>query len=216
MQTVTNNLLKDTMYYQNIPVFIYNINYPSFQTTCNAAAGQKINEHYVNRAKSTEEYCRTVLYPQAVQNMRYRQSDAPVNSYTLDMVYEITFNSDCITSLYTDTYTYMGGAHGATNRTSDTWNFNTGNSLKLRDIYWFSSASLHRLYQSVTKQITERLALSPGSYFNDYSSLLIDNFNPDNFYLRPGKGVIYYQQYDIAPYSTGIPEFDFPLPPSSI
>lgn len=216
MQTIINNILQDTMYYNNMPVFTYKINYPSFRTTCSKEAGQKINKHYTEAAKAAEAFCRTILYSQAVDNLRYRQPDAPVQSYTFDVVYEITYNLGCITSLYTDTYSFMGGAHGETKRKSDTWDFHTGNAITLHDIFYrLSSISLHDLHQSIARQIKERLTLSPGSYFDDYSSLLLDNFDIANFYLQDNKIVIYYQQYDVAPYSTGIPEFCFPLPSTS-
>ena len=105
----------------------------------------------------------------------------------------------------------MGGAHGETKRTSDTWDFVTGNRLKLADAYSLTPASLYQLHRSIARQIAKRLRETPGSYFEDYRSLLRDTFNVNSFYLQPGSGVIYYQQYDIAPYSTGIPEFYFPL-----
>lgn len=105
----------------------------------------------------------------------------------------------------------MGGAHGETKRTSDTWDFMTGNRLKLADVYPLTPASLYQLHRSIARQIAHRLSETPGSYFDDYRSLLKDAFHVNRFYLRPGSGVIYYQQYDIAPYSTGIPEFYFPL-----
>ena len=212
MQTIINNILQDTMYYHNMPVFIYKINYPSFGTTCSKAAAQKINKHYTRAARAAEAFCRTELYNQTVKNLRYRQPDGPVQSYTFDVVYEITYNLGCITSLYIDTYRFMGGAHGETKRTSDTWDFHTGSAITLNDILQLSSISLHNLHQCIAQQIRERLTLSPGSYFDDYSSLLLDNFDLANFYLQDNKIVIYYQQYDIAPNSTGIPEFYFPLP----
>ena len=211
MQTVTQKTLEDTMYYGDIPVFIYQIHYPFFTTTCNETAGRDINAYYAKRAMDTEEYCRNILFAQAAEDKRYHQDGLLFNSYTLEAVYQITYNAGCITSLYTDTYTYMGGAHGETKRTSDTWDFMTGNRLKLADVYPLTPASLYQLHRSIARQIAHRLSETPGSYFVDYRSLLKDAFNVNRFYLRPGSGVIYYQQYDIAPYSTGIPEFYFPL-----
>jgi len=60
-------------------------------------------------------------------------------------------------------------------------------------------------------QIARRLKENPGTYFDDYKTLLHNTFRINNFYLEPGKLVIYFQQYDIAPYSTGLPEFYFPI-----
>lgn len=210
MQTAAQKILEDTMCYRNIPVFIYRIIYPSFTTTCSSAAGDKINSYYYNSARRAEDYCRNVLFAQAVNDKQYSPANRPFNSYTFDAVYKITYNTGCITSLYTDTYTYMGGAHGETKRSSDTWDFNTGSKLHLSDVYPLTPASLNKLQVSIGQQIAERLKTNPGSYFDDYQSLLRNTFDVNNYYVRPGGGVIYYQQYDIAPYSTGLPEFHFP------
>ena len=213
MQTITEKILNDTMLYGNIPVFTYHIAYPSFSTTCVLSAAQTANIYYMQLAENTEQYCRTVLYPQAVESARYITSNhPPFNRYTLDMNYQITYNSGCITSLYMDTYTYMGGAHQELERISDTWDFSTGRQLLLDDISALTPAALNGLQTSVERQIAERLKESPGSYFEDYPYLLRNKFNQNHFFLRPGYIVIYYQQYEIAPYATGIPEFSFRMP----
>ena len=213
MQTITEKILNDTMLYGNIPVFTYHIAYPSFSTTCVLSAAQTANIYYMQLAENTEQYCRTVLYPQAVESARYITSNhPPFNRYTLDMNYQITYNSGCITSLYMDTYTYMGGAHQELERISDTWDFSTGKQLHLDDISALTPAALNGLQTSVERQIADRLKESPGSYFEDYPYLLRNKFNQNHFFLRPGYIVIYYQQYEIAPYATGIPEFSFRMP----
>ena len=114
MQTITKSTLNDTMLYGDIPVFTYHIAYPSFSTTCVLSAARTANIYYMQLAENTEQYCRTILYPQAAERARYIPANyPPFNRYTLDMNYQITYNSGCITSLYTDTYTYMGGAPGS-------------------------------------------------------------------------------------------------------
>lgn len=214
MQTVIPKILEDTMYYRNIPVFIYKINYPFFTTTCDAAAGQSINNHYSKLAIYTENYCRTILYHQALESAKYIQNHRTYQSYTMNVNYKITYNSRCITSLYMDTYTYMGGAHGETTRTSDTWDFHTGAQLQLNDFYPLFPSSLDTLLNFMEQKTAEKIKKSPGSYFDDYKALLPEAFNQNNYYLQPGYIVIYYQQYDIAPYSSGIPEFYFPMHPN--
>ena len=201
------------MLYGDIPVFTYHIAYPSFSTTCVLSAAQTANIYYMQLAENTEQYCRTVLYPQAVESARYITSNhPPFNRYTLDMNYQITYNSGCITSLYMDTYTYMGGAHQELERISDTWDFSTGRQLHLDDITALTPDTLKGLQTSIKQQIAERLKETPGSYFEDYPYLLRNKFNQNHFFLRPGYIVIYYQQYEIAPYATGIPEFSFRMP----
>lgn len=211
MQTILQKTLKDTMYYGKIPVFIYNINYPFFKSTCSKAPSQRINNYYAYTARQTESYCRTVLYPQAADSARYIPENNPsFNSFTLDVNYKITYNAGCITSLYLEKYTYMGGTHGETVRTSDTWDFKTGRRLSLGNFYPLSTASRQRLFMNIGGQIAERQKASPSSFFDDYISLLQKTFNPKNYYLTPEGFVIYYQQYDIAPYAAGLPEFLFP------
>ena len=217
MQTITELTLNGSMFYRNIPVFTYHITYPSFSTTCVLAAAQAANTYYMQLAKTTEQYCRTVLYPQAVESARYIPANyPPFNRYTLDMTYHITYNSGCITSLYMDTYTYMGGAHKELKRTSDTWDFSSGRQLHLDDISPLTPAALTGLQTAIEQQIAERLKESPGAYFEDYPYLLRNYFNQSQFFLRPGQIVIYYQQYEIAPYATGVPEFSFPRPYNQI
>lgn len=212
MQTIIQKTLKDTMFYKNIPIFSYQINYPSFSTTCSLTSAQIINEYYARTAKNTEEYCRTVLYEQALESARYIQvNNPPFNSYTFDADYYITFNVGCVTSLYIDTYTYMGGAHGETKRTSNTWDFRTGNQLQLYDMNPLTFLSISMLQKQIEQQIADRMVENPGSYFSDYRTLLQNTFNPNSFFLRPNNMIIYYQQYDIAPYYTGLPEFSFPI-----
>lgn len=211
MQTVFQKTLKDTMYYNNIPVFIYQINYPCFTTTCSTVSAENINNHYIYDAEQTEAYCRTVLYPQALDSARYLQPASPFNSYTFEVTFKITFNAGCFTSLYLDTSMYMGGAHGQTKRKSDTWDFKTGKRILLRDICRNTPDYLPKLQKSIAGQIKERLQTEPGSYFDDYEMLLQKSFNPNSYYLTPNSFVIYFQQYDIAPYVSGLPEFSFPL-----
>ncbi|MCH1982501.1 DUF3298 and DUF4163 domain-containing protein [Ruminococcus sp. OA3] len=211
MQAISNMTLENTMYYRDIPVFVYQINYPVFSTSCRLKAAREINEYYASAAKDLEFYCRTTLYPRAVENARYIPSNRPpFNSYELIVKYQVPYNINCITSLYFDQYTFMGGAHGETLRKSNTWDFCSGRQLQLADFYPRVSTSPETLFKELERQTAERLLTSPASYFDNYAELLRKNFRPENFYLKPEGIVIYYQQYDIAPYASGIPEFLIP------
>lgn len=197
------------MFFRDIPVLNYEINFPYFTTTCCMVVAEQINDYYAQAAKSTEEYCRNILYQQALERARYIQDGRPFHSYSLNVDFQITYNSGCITSLYMETYTYAGGAHGDTKRTSDTWNFKTGERLLLYDLFPRNTNYMQRLQNRIAYEISQRLLVNPGSYFADYQSLLQKNFNPENYYLIPDGFVIYYQFYDITPHYSGIPEFRF-------
>lgn len=212
MQTISSKVLKNIMYSRDIPVFIYKIHYPVFTTTCNTAASQRINAYYFAAAKRAEYYCRTILYPKAVESTRYIQNNQPpFSSYEFIVNYQITYNRECITSLYLEQYTYMGGAHGTTFRKSNTWDFATGCQIKLENFYPSDTTFPEAILKSISGQIRERQKETPSSYFDNYAVLLRDSFQLDQYYLKPNSLVIYYQQYDIAPYASGIPEFFLPL-----
>ena len=58
--------------------------------------------------------------------------------------------------------------------------------------------------------IQAQIACRPQDYFDNASLLAVQQFDPRRFYCTPRGVVLYYQQYEIAPYSSGIPEFFFP------
>ncbi|WP_349947405.1 DUF3298 and DUF4163 domain-containing protein [Lacrimispora sp. BS-2] len=212
MQTISKKTLTDIMRYNGITVFTYTIHYPHFTTTCSSTSAQSINEFYEFRSRQAENYCRTVLYPQAVDKAMFVQKNQfPFNSHEFLSVYRITYNNDCTTSLFTDQYSYLGGAHGTTTRDSQTWDFCTGKQLGLIDFFPGNPQFTDYIFKGIQQQIEEEMKTTPSQYFDDYAALLRGNFNINGFFTKPSGIVIYYQQYDIAPYVRGIPEFFFPF-----
>lgn len=210
MQRIEKKMRSDTLHFNDIPVLKYTIEYPTFRSTCNQRAVDTINEYYTSLAKRKEQYCRQFLYPQAVEAARYIQENTPpFNYYEFYMTYKITWNKGCITSLYIDEYTYLGGAHGSTIRTSDTWDFSVGRRLYLKDLYPKEHMLKDKVQKTIEGQIIEQLKTSPQSYFDDYAKLVAKTLNLNSFYLTQDGVVLYFQQYDIAPYAAGFPEFSF-------
>lgn len=211
MQTITQRALRNTLYCRNIPVLKYNIQYPSFTTTCSQESAQAINLHYADLANSMERHVQNVLYPLAAESARYIiKNDPPFHSYEFDMSYHVTYNSGCITSLYLEQYSFMGGAHGSTVRTSDTWDFSTGRHLHLGDFYNGVPDYEDIIKRWIIYEISQILETSPSTYFDDYEKRVSDSFQPESYYLSQEGLVVYFQQYDIAPYATGLPEFTLP------
>lgn len=208
MQTITQRVLSDTVYSKGTAVLTYTIRYPYFSTTCSEAAALSINAFYSAAARKTEDYCRTVLASQASVQAEYAKKDSyPFFAYEFISAYTVTWNCGCMTSLYTDQYTYTGGAHGSTIRTSDTWDFNSGSYLTLADFYPHNRSYRESIMKNLEQQVNEREKNSPSTYFSDYPALIRSTFKPESFFVTPQGLVIFFQQYDIAPYSTGIPEF---------
>ena len=105
--------------------------------------------------------------------------------------------------MYIDEYIFSGGAHGTTTRTSQTWNLMLGKMVELYELYPNEQYFLLDILRKINREISENIEI----YFADPYPLVVEYFNPDSYYIDNGKVVIYFQQYDIAPYSSGIIEF---------
>ena len=129
MQTITQHILTDQMDYQDTVVLNCQIRYPQLNASCNQEAIQAINQYYVKA-----RYCRSVLYPQAAEEANYsRVRNVPFFPYEFNISYVVTYNQDCIFSLFSEQYTFTGGAHGSTLRTSETWDAQSGRKMTLSD-----------------------------------------------------------------------------------
>lgn len=135
----------------------------------------------------------------------------PFHSYEFTIEFKIPLNSGCITSLLFDQYTFMGGAHGSTVRSSDTWDFSSGRKLGLDAFFPFDSSFQEHIIQWINQQISRELSINPATFFSDYENLVKKHFIPQGFYLTPKALVLYFQEYDIAPYASGFPEFSLPF-----
>ncbi len=131
--------------------------------------------------------------------------------YDAVSTYEITYNRDGMLSLYHDDYVFSGGAHGGTVRGSETWDIKDGCRIYLYQFAGDPSAFRSEILGSIQGQIALQAEKGDSMYFEDYPQLISEHFNPENFYLTPDGLVIYYQQYEIAPYAAGIPEFTIAL-----
>lgn len=111
-----------------------------------------------------------------------------------------------IVSLYIDYYQYTGGAHGATTRKSYNIDELTGEILTLKDLFKEEYNYKNIIDSSIRNEINK----NPDMYFSGK-----EGFNgideKTKFYIEDGNLVIYYGQYEIAPYVAGMPEFRMPI-----
>lgn len=121
--------------------------------------------------------------------------------------YKVTFNNGKLLSLPITFYTYTGGAHGNTIKEAYNFNLENGDRLTLKDIFLNDSNYKDTLKQFIKTSIEE----NPDIYF-DYALDVVDNLDDSiSFYITDSSLVIYYGSYEIAPYSSGIREFEIPL-----
>lgn len=208
-KTVSINtiVISEEMKYDGVTVLNYRIEYPEFGSSNYKKSIKAINQFYKGEALALQNNFRTKLYQIAVeQYLDDIKNGFPVRVFEALQTFTATYNKACIISLYLDNYQYTGGAHGSTVRTSRTWNLKTGKTIKLRELYKCSGD-----YKSyIKKKIIEQIKENPDIYFENYEELVEQTFNVNNFYSTPQGVVVYFQQYDIAPYSSGIREFLLP------
>ncbi|PKM72768.1 MAG: DUF3298/DUF4163 domain-containing protein [Firmicutes bacterium HGW-Firmicutes-16] len=200
-------VLKDSLMYDGVTLVTYAIEYPRFCSSCYKACLMKVNEYYKNRALEYRRYCETELFGMAIEQYKGDiENNFPVRVFEALSTFKVTYLCSCIISLYTDEYEFTGGAHGNTVRDSQTWNLQDCCLLALWQLVCCPPD--YRSY--ILAAVEEQIRCEPEIYFENYKELICDTFNEDSFYCTPKRLVVYYQQYDIAPYSSGIREFLLP------
>jgi len=202
---------KHSFEYKNIVILTLIIRYPLINIPYNKLAENNINSTINMQIKEYYNYVSSTLYDNAIKYYHDSQTNNfPFHVNEAIMEYNITYNENCFLSLYKDKYEYTGGAHGSTLRSSDTWETCQGTYIPMYCYFYKEINYMNLLINEITKQAERNLNQNPGIYFEDYKNLIIQNFDPNSYFLTTQGITIYYQQYDIAPYSTGIVEFTIP------
>ncbi len=108
-----------------------------------------------------------------------------------------------------DAYVYpIGAAHGLQIKQSLHINSRTGKLYMLEDLFKKGSFYTARLTSIINARIKE--SIEKGEYL--YTVESIEPLSPENgFTVKEDALVIYFQQYEIAPYAAGLPEFEIPF-----
>lgn len=200
-------VIQDNMKYNRETVATYKIEYPQFYSRYCKSSLNQLNKYYLKKALQLEQFYKRELYKPAIDDYKdAKENNLPVKVYEGLAKYKVSYNKDCILSVVYDNYIYSGGAHGNTVRTSETWKLQDGRRIKLDEFFNNSPDYKDYIFNHIRNEIQKDLSI----YFDDYDKLISDTFQTENFYYTPKGVVIYYQQYDIAPYSSGIREFLIP------
>lgn len=204
MFKIENKVIQHELTYKGSVIVKYEIEYP--QIIGSRFYTNSFNHYNAKKAQELEKYAKEVLFPESKIQYDYNlEHGYPIMVYELVFHTTITYNQTPIISLYQDQYTFTGGAHGSTVRTSQNWNLACNKQISLDDIYAHKPNYLLSILKQINQQIQEKGA---DLFFDNACCLVTETFQPNQFYLTPQSLVIYFQQYDIAPYSTGIPTFE--------
>ncbi|MGI6175355.1 MAG: DUF3298 and DUF4163 domain-containing protein [Christensenellales bacterium] len=208
---ITLHTITQTFTYSNTTMLTLSIIYPKVALPRNSSVQEMINRQIRAQVHSFYGRASKDLYQQAVAAYKDAQkSGFPFHHYEAVLQYEITYNLHCHLSIYRDQYEFTGGAHGSTIRASDSWDLANGRSLLLSSLFPPGENYRAFLIKQLLAQADQQMQQNPGIYFEDYPGLIIKYFNDENYYLTPTGVAVYYQQYEIAPYATGIVVFTIP------
>ncbi|GEM_PF-866460 len=138
-------------------------------------------------------------------------ADAGLSGSEFYVTTEKIYDGESYISVLISIYCYAGGAHGSTIYSTVTWN-NTDN--RQETICGISGLTLQELSAYCRDSLTQ--SLGGGSLSAERLRWIQDGTEPveSNFSAFTADGgtvTIYFQQYQVAPYSEGIPEVTLPV-----
>ena len=215
MFDLNEGLLHDELKYEDIVMVAIDCKYPILSGE-NRRAAKRINAFYRLFIKRLQKMARRKLLPGAIEEYRYSIGGGfPFRQYEAAVSYRITYHTGKLMSLYRDIYIYTGGAHGGAARHSETWNAATGWLRDLKD-FFPEKAKIKKLLTGNATAIAERqMRAGTHQYFQNYRKLIKKKFSNDRYFLTGGGVSIFYDRDAIAPYSEGIPVFQYDTEPAT-
>lgn len=210
--SVNTITIESQLYHGSTPVLHYKIQYPQFINRSHQRVLNRINKTYKKRALLEQIKAETLMYCEAL----HRHEQAVKDGYEFAptevlMVFDVTYNQDCVLSLYVDRYQFTGGAHGITEKEGDTWNIESGYRISLDQVLLPLVDVKEFILSQVLGQISVQIASGDDWYFENPIKLASKYFNCKNFYLIPEGIIFFYSLYEIAPYASGFPQFLIPF-----
>jgi hypothetical protein len=206
---IIDHNIKKEFKYGAIIIMNLDISYPEIKIDHKPAVQKHINDAYRSTVSEFYKYVSTKLYNDALKYYKDTVKNGfPFHAYDVVMKYTVTLKDNCLLSTYFDRYEYTGGAHGNTIRFSDNWDLRTSYHINMKNL--FKRSENHRILvlAQILKQADINYKENSYLYFENYQTLIVKNFNLRSFNLTPTGIAPYYQQYEIAPYVTGIVVFD--------
>lgn len=203
--------IEKNLKYKDTIIFKYVITYPHIISNQSIYGIDEFNRFNQIYALNRKLYVEKNLFEMAKKDFDYNVSNGfPTQVYELILNFTVTYQKKFIISLYQEEYLYTGGAHGSTTVTAQNWNLLYGNQFLLYDLYKNDSSYLLYILREINHQIQVQLENNETAYFDNSCQLVLNTFQFNQFYLTEKNLVIFFQSYDIAPYSSGIPRFFIP------
>lgn len=170
---------------------------------------------------ATQTDCVETLKEEATNSSAQDEEPSGINQYEYQTEVMVTRNTRGVLSLLYPSYTYTGGAHPNTLMYAQTFDLQTGKQLTLSDLVrddvratWIQReqrALLLSEYGDALFDREEAEKLAGGSLKGEAASSTSAYQTANAWYLVGNTLVRYYQSYEIAPYSAGVPTVELPF-----
>ncbi|WP_315906980.1 DUF3298 and DUF4163 domain-containing protein [Priestia koreensis] len=174
--------------------------YPQVQGLASKQAEARVNRTLLMHAQRS--YNASVqLKKQEVQDKKDWGSDPYWIPYSYYQTYELKYNAENKLSVIMYDGTYMGGAHGIEWATGYNFDLNTGNR------YSLTSVLKNHTYDT-EDYIYNKLAYDENYFVESRDDITVNNDNA--FYFQNNGVAIMFTEYEIGPYSMGMPAIFVP------
>ncbi len=178
------------------------IQYPQIEGLPDKAAQDSINSIFRKSAEAARNEGLKNAENMALDTSEYAGSPNKCETY---FDYRLKYNQNGLLSVVFINYQYTGGAHGLTAQSSHTFNLQTGEEYRLKDLMRSGADYVSFISDAAGREINERIrkGILPDYWLEPFKSIRDDQ----DFYLSNNAVVVYFQQYEYFPYAAGIQEF---------
>lgn len=204
--------IEDLLFSETKPVLEIKIEYPQVFGKIAGLCENRFNNFYLRSAAKTNLYVRTEMYKKAANTYKNSEKTGfPFNFMTFEKTLFVSKNNGEFISIYFDTFKYMGGAHGMTTRTADTWNAKNGSIMPLGSFFTKGFNYIRYIQETISQQISADLQSNESVYYKNAPERCKRLFNEKRYYLSDTGFIFFYPSYSIAPYYAGIRTFEVPF-----
>lgn len=186
----------------------YDITYPQIKDTLNHPCLLKINEFYKNKFDDMTRKNIAESKKMASEDfLAAIEGGYEFLPHILGNSFEVTYNNKGLLSINLIENTYWGGAHPNAYKESAVFDVNTGQKLTLGRLFALEETEAINIVLEKVKDEIEEFGTEELFLFPDALETLPEAYFAEDFYYDGENIVLYFQQYAIAPYASGFPEF---------
>jgi hypothetical protein len=169
-------------------------------------AGLAINAYYEHKEEELVAAAEEELLQDASDAYDSSQGDTFM-SYEDSQTYTIAFEDSSYISFLRERYLSTSAPHPNTEIASETFRLDSGKKMDLSDFFRVPQEEYETvIIQELVSQANEKTDI----LYENYQSVIQNDFDPDQFYLGQTGFVFYFQPYEIAPYAAGTITFEVP------